>query len=268
VAGSTNDLAALTYLLECAAARNLSDYVEALQVAVPELAAASAQCAGGVAAFAGPDSPLTTVKGAGTELSDDDIDQAEDFLRTNGATNVMFELAPWVSTATIQRLANRGFDIAGAEDVVVRAAPFEAAATERSIVIMKPQPWANLMQEAFQFGGATLGAQPSTAASILPRAVNLGLFESDRGIACAQLVPAAGIAIFGNDATLPDARGRGAQTALINERLLRATALGFPHAAAEVAPGSISERNYLRCGFRIAYSRTHYSKRVDIAPHR
>jgi hypothetical protein len=31
-------------------------------------------------------------------------------------------------------------------------------------------------------------------------------------------------------------------------------------AVAEVEPGSTSERNYLRCGFTIAYTRTHYSR--------
>src|SRR5207245_3826097 len=57
-------------------ARNLLDFVEAWQVA-PALGAAAIACSGGVAAFVGTDSPLTTVKGAGPELGAGDVNAAE-----------------------------------------------------------------------------------------------------------------------------------------------------------------------------------------------
>jgi hypothetical protein len=69
-------------------------------------------------------------------------------------------------------------------------------------------------------------------------------------------VPYNDVVVFGNDATLPTARRHGAQTALIEARL-NATPEGVI-ATAEVAPGSGSERNYLRCGFVVAYTRSHY----------
>ena len=80
---------------------------------------------------------------------------------------------------------------------------------------------------------------------------------------CAQLTPTVDVALFGNDATLQSARGRGAQKATIQQRLRYATALRFRLATAEVAAGSTSERNYLRCGFLLAYTRTHYGRRLD-----
>jgi hypothetical protein len=64
------------------------------------------------------------------------------------------------------------------------------------------------------------------------------------------------VVIFGNDGTRPEARGRGAQRALIDTRL-GALPAGCV-AVAEVEPGSGSEHKYLRCGFDIAYTRTHY----------
>jgi hypothetical protein len=76
-------------------------------------------------------------------------------------------------------------------------------------------------------------------------------------------MPAAGVGLFGNDATLASARWRGAQRAAIQQRLRSAAELGLPLVGAEVAPGSSSERNYLRCGFVVAYTRTHYARRVD-----
>ena len=78
-------------------------------------------------------------------------------------------------------------------------------------------------------------------------------------IACAQVVRTGGdVVVFGNDGTGPGARGRGAQQALIIERL-RALPAGTT-AVAEVEPGGTSERNYLRCGFTIAYTRTHHAR--------
>jgi hypothetical protein len=32
---------------------------------------------------------------------------------------------------------------------------------------------------------------------------------------------------------------------------------------AEVAPDSVSDRNYLRCGFHIAYTRSHHVRALD-----
>jgi hypothetical protein len=99
---------------------------------------------------------------------------------------------------------------------------------------------------------------------MLPGAVRLGVLdEHGTSISCAELVPALDVAILGNDATLASARGRGAQQATIRQRLHYASALQFKLAAAEVANGSTSERNYLRGGFSVAYTRTHYARPLD-----
>ena len=98
------------------------------------------------------------------------------------------------------------------------------------------------------------------AAAHLPNAVLYGLRENDRWIACAQSVTYDDVAIFGCDGTMPEARRRGAQTTLIEDRLAALPAGKI--VMAEVAPGSGSERNYLRCGFQIAYARTHFARAV------
>jgi hypothetical protein len=83
----------------------------------------------------------------------------------------------------------------------------------------------------------------------------------DRWIACGQAISDDDVVIFANDTTIPEARRLGAQTALIQARL---TMVGEDAVAvAEVAPGSGSERNYIRCGFEIAYTRTHYQLALD-----
>lgn len=59
--------------------------------------------------------------------------------------------------------------------------------------------------------------------------------------------------MFG-DATLPEWRGRGVQTALLKARLERALHAGCDLAAAGASPGSGSQRNMERLGFRVAYT--------------
>src|SRR5262245_24101577 len=95
-------------------------------------------CAGGVAAYFGPDSPLTTVKSAGPELRDADIDAAEDFFRCRGSEKAMFELASWVSDEALQR---RGYEAVGSEDVVVRHPPFAAGEPAIEVVVVSAEDW-------------------------------------------------------------------------------------------------------------------------------
>lgn len=69
-----------------------------------------------------------------------------------------------------------------------------------------------------------------------------------------------GVTLLFGDATLPEARGRGLQSALIRERLARAARAGCDLAMACVLPGSGSHRNYERAGFRLAYMRVNVKR--------
>ncbi len=60
--------------------------------------------------------------------------------------------------------------------------------------------------------------------------------------------------LFG-DATLKGYRRRGLHSALISARLGWGVAQGAIIASASVVPGSDSQRNYLRAGFQIAYTK-------------
>ena len=60
--------------------------------------------------------------------------------------------------------------------------------------------------------------------------------------------------MFG-DSTLPEARGRGWQQALIQARLALAAARGCELAGVAVVPGTASNRNYERAGFQLVYMR-------------
>jgi GNAT superfamily N-acetyltransferase len=64
-----------------------------------------------------------------------------------------------------------------------------------------------------------------------------------------------GVALLFADSTRPKYRGQRVQSALISSRLAHARVAGCDLAMSVVEPGSQSERNYLRFGFRRMYRR-------------
>ncbi|MEO8027456.1 MAG: hypothetical protein ABI823_13335 [Bryobacteraceae bacterium] len=250
-------------LLERAFARNLMDYADAFR-ALGHTESQTIPCAGGIAAFAGFDSPLSAIKGAGPEISDRDIEDACAFFRRCGADRVTFEAAPWLSSSSYTRLAEHGFAPADTEAVVVAdvtTASKPAPDPRFEVREIDADRWADLMLEAWEFPPTPSWQILARGITVIPQSTTLGVFDSaGRPLGCAAIAPANGIAIFGSDATLASARGQGVQTAAIHDRLRRCSAAGLRIAMAEVAPGSVSERNYLRNGFHEAYARIHYSR--------
>lgn len=253
---------AVIHAIECAAAQNLLDYTNVLRTL--GFPGASIAVAGGVAAYLGDGSPLTTVKGAGPELDDRDVLAVEEFYRAHRHKRAVFELYPLTSQASLLRLAQRGYSPVATEDVVVRTAPFDATPPQLEIAEVPLTEWPDLMVAMNEQATGPVWHTLAQGSARLPGVMSLTVPDPEGArIACAQLAPAAGVALFSNDATHPSARGRGAQTALIQHRLRLAAALGFSCIAAEVAPGSISQRNYLRCGFSVGYARTHWVRTLD-----
>jgi GNAT superfamily N-acetyltransferase len=64
-----------------------------------------------------------------------------------------------------------------------------------------------------------------------------------------------GLAILFADSAIARFRRRGLHRELIAARLARAAARGCDMAAACTQPGSLSQRNYERFGFRVMYSK-------------
>ena len=64
-----------------------------------------------------------------------------------------------------------------------------------------------------------------------------------------------GLATLYADGTRETARGRGLQSALIRGRIAIAAERGCDLATASTLPGSQSQRNYERAGFRVAYTK-------------
>ena len=83
------------------------------------------------------------------------------------------------------------------------------------------------------------------------------LVEQDAApIATASLGIHGGVALLAGASTVPAARGRGAQALLLAARLAEASRRGCELAMMVTAPGTASQRNAERRGFRVAYTRT------------
>lgn len=245
--------------IEHAAARDLRDLVTAYNGIAPSAIATSSEIGGGIAAFTGLESPLTTVKGAGPNLSPGDLSSIEAFFRDHGATTVTIEMAPWLTDETARTLTDSGYHVADHEDVVVsgslRAAP---GLPVEDVAI---DAWPVVMRRCYDLVEGSVTADLVAASANQPGCHLYGVRDATGWIACAAAVPYDSLVVFGNDGTRPEARGRGAQRALIDARL-KTLPVGCL-AVAEVAPGSGSERNYLRSGFAIAYTRTHFVRSLD-----
>jgi GNAT superfamily N-acetyltransferase len=252
--------------LEMAEAFAARACAEAARQLHPKLEVAIEEIAGGIAVFTGIGSPITQAVGVGMNgpVSDEELDRLEKFYASRGAP-VALELCPLVDPSLYETLAKRGYQLREVSNVLFRnlaagesfAEPGEGLVT-RPALPEEESLWALTVAQGFA------GHFPVTQ-SILD--VMVGFFH--RADACCFLAfvgkEVAGGAVasahegvgglFGAS-TLPAFRRRGVQGALLAARLAWACDHGCTVAVSIALPGSASQRNIERFGFRVAYTRT------------
>jgi GNAT superfamily N-acetyltransferase len=228
--------------------------------------------AGGVATFAGPDSPFNKVAGLGFGGTPGaaDLTAIEEAFSARGAP-VQVELAHLGDPATGMLLTSRGYRLTGFENVLglaLAGAPERAAAagiTVRPSAEAEFDTWLDVVTRGFahpddqdaqpheQFPDAALAAaERDLAAAGAIRYVAL----RDGVVAGAASFRVAGdIAQLTGAATAPGHRRRGVQTALLSARLADAAAAGCSIAVVAAQPGSRSQQNVQRQGFDLLYTR-------------
>ncbi|WP_328457663.1 GNAT family N-acetyltransferase [Amycolatopsis sp. NBC_00438] len=85
----------------------------------------------------------------------------------------------------------------------------------------------------------------------MPQMRRFVLVEGRTPIAAAGMTVHDGVAVLGGASTLPECRGRGAQTRLLRHRLRVAAGAGCALAVATAGAGSVSAANLGRAGFRL-----------------
>jgi len=249
--------------LEAAEALNGVECAEAHQQLNPELGATVLEVGGGFAIFVGAESPLTHAVGLGMhgEVRARDMDRLEEFYRTRGATPGI-ELCPLASASLVDLLANRGYRVTEFNNVLVRSlagAEFAPAATSvRLACAGEEYLWASTVGRGFLEKDELTTAEVDVGKAIwhMPGSLCYLAFVAGHAAAAGAMALRSGLATLFADSTMLGFRGAGLQSDLIRERLRTAVVEGCGLATAATLPGSVSQRNYERNGFHVAYTKT------------
>jgi GNAT superfamily N-acetyltransferase len=272
--------------LERAEATSNARFVELRAGIDPARGACWIEVGGTYAMFDGATSPVTQTFGLGMfqAPTPDDFDRLEHFFFERGAP-ADHEVGPQADPATLRLLTERGYrpfeftsvmfrpvDTAPAGDVGTWGrGDYPTWPSLSPAVPGSPSPQLELHVRVIGADEADLWAKTASAGwgaadgdfMLDVARVNAGapdghLFLAElqgRPIATAALAIHDGVAHFAGASTIPEGRRQGAQLALLDARMRYAAARGCDLALMGAAPGSGSQRNAERHGFRIAYTR-------------
>jgi len=241
----------------------------------PDRGATWTEVAGTLAMFDGPQSPITQTFGLGVRQAPTSADFAalEAFFTERGAAT-HHEVSPLAAPETFALLTARGYQpfeftsvmyltLAGQAGREAEAGrEREVAANRASVVTVRrvtkadADVYARTSAEGWRQDGHADFMYELQRASAESQSLDLFLAELDgRPIATAALAIHDGVALLAGASTVPDGRNRGAQNALLAARLRHGAAHGCDVAMMGALPGSGSQRNAERHGFRVAYTR-------------
>jgi GNAT superfamily N-acetyltransferase len=200
--------------------------------------------------------------GSGRRVEETHVDEIMEMAARARATKQIWKVAPGAQAGEIEAwLAARGFRLARTTARLVRS-PGECSGAPIPFTIVRATDAA--ADEFVRVAAKSYRLDPQAAswlrASIGRRGREHFLaLAGEKPIGTGAMVVFDGVAAFGYDATLPSYRRRGSQSALIAHRLDRAAHLGCHLATAEAwlfKSGKLdqSARNYIRCGFELAYT--------------
>ena len=213
--------------------------------------------------FAGVGSPITQTFGLGLHqpLKIDDLDAIERFFTSRGSA-VLHEICPLAGVEVSATLAKRGYRPVELSSVLYQ--PIDAnmrIQVNPALQVRKVE-----QSEAGMYGKVSAKGW-SEHPELMPYVEGFArlsvacatcfIAERDgKPIATAALFMHEGTALLAGASTIPEGRRQGAQNALLDTRLRTAASNGCDLAMMVAAPGSASQRNAERQGFRIAYTRT------------
>jgi GNAT superfamily N-acetyltransferase len=257
--------------LERTEAQGNVNFVEARAEAFPQVGAGWIEVAGAFGMFDGVGSPVTQTFGLGTfqPITAEELDRLEDFFLSRGA-DVFHEVCPLADASVFALLNERGYRPIEFSNVLYRPiSPDLRLAVNRNDAIKirvvekkDAELWADTAFEGWrEFAEVADFMRDLGLVFARSKALTfLAELESDR-IATGALTIAGDVALLAGASTIPGARRQGAQLALLEERLRYAATQGCTVAMMVSLPGSGSQRNAERHGFRIAYTRTKWQLR-------
>ena len=276
--------------LERAEAESNARFVDARARLTPASGACWIEVAGAYAMFDGVTSPATQTFGLGMfqPATAADLDRLEAFFHERGAPPY-HEVSPLADAGTIALLAARGyhpFEFTSMlyQPLRLRIADCGLRIDNADSAILNPRSIRNPQSAIRNVVVREVGADEAdlyarTAAegwreagyadfmldigrvSAHTDGMHMFVAELDgAAIAAGAMQLRGGIAHLAGASTVPEGRRRGAQLALLDYRLQYAAAHGCDIALMGAAPGSGSQRNAERNGFRIAYTRLKWKR--------
>lgn len=258
----------LSQKLERTEARANAAFVESRAELSPGAKAEWIEVAGTYAMFDGAESPLTQTFGLGVfeEITGAELDKIEAFFKRHDAP-VFHEVSPMADLSLVALLNERGYQPCELTSVM-----FQPVETENRLNLPTS---ANIRTRIIETGEEEVWAKTSAdgwateAEGLADFMFNFGqisantkggfpfLAELDgKPISAGMLFIYDDIALFGGASTIPEGRRQGGQLALLDARLKFAAEKGCRIAMMCALPGSQSQRNAEKNGFRIAYTRT------------
>jgi hypothetical protein len=245
-------------------------YVESRARLDPSSGACWISEAGAYAMFDGPESPVTQTFGLGVfePITPTSLDRIEAFFFDKGAP-ANHEISPLAHSDLWDLFHQRGYRPIEFTSILYCDLPHHPADAPGPSNIEVSISEAN-ERDLWATTAVRGWAESLELVEVLPNLMRTG--ASARGvttflariegvpIATAALNIQNNVAFLAGGATIPEARRKGAQRALLNARLRYAVEADCRIAAMGAAPGSTSQRNAEREGFRIAYTRAKWSR--------
>ena len=256
--------------LERTEAQGNIDFVEARAKAFPDVGATWVEVGGTYAMFDGVGSPITQTFGLGVfwPVTEEDMDKIEEFFNSKGA-EVFHEVCPLADKSAFTLLSERRYKPVEFSNVLYRPISpdlrLHASRNEdvkvRVIEYKDGELWARTAFEGWsEFAEVADFLRDMGLVTTRSKAKTFLAELQGNPIATGALTIHGDVALLAGASTIPAARRQGAQLALLEERLRYAATQGCTVAMMVALPGSGSQRNAERHGFRIAYTRTKWGQ--------
>lgn len=220
------------------------------------------------AMFDGVGSPITQTFGLGlfADVTEADLEVLEAFFGMRGA-ETHHEVCPLSDPAHLVLLPARGYRPIELSSVLWR--PLEGlpeAAPPPGLGVRPIEPgeetlWAKTSAAGWSSEPAVADlVQGLAEVSVRSEAVCFLAEHEGAAVATGGMFLHGGVVLLAGASTVPAWRGRGAQNALLHARLRYGAERGADLAMVVALPGSTSQLNAERQGFRMAYTRTKWAK--------
>jgi GNAT superfamily N-acetyltransferase len=258
----------LSQKIERTNARSNADFVESHARLFPTSGVEWMEIAGVYAMFDGVGFPTTQTFGLGLfdKITDSEMDKIEAFFKERGA-DVFHEVSPLADADILSMLTKRGYQPIEFSNVMYQTPGSSEALNSPPNPNISTRPihpdeveifakvstsgWVDEMPE-FSEQMREFSLIGASADGAIPFFAEL----DNEPIATGTLYIYDDVASLAGASTIPEQRKKGAQAALLNARLRYALEKGCTIATMDAHPGSQSQRNAEKNGFRVAYTRT------------